>query len=76
MNRNYSILSVAEFEKLTGAKAQAADIAIRPEVVEISNQPIELAERHTFRAKICGKVPLYTKCRTVLRRKRMWEKPL
>ncbi|HJF51945.1 MAG TPA: ABC transporter ATP-binding protein [Butyricicoccus pullicaecorum] len=54
---NYNILSAAEFEKLTGAKAQAADIAIRPEVVEISNQPIELAESHTFRAKICGSVP-------------------
>lgn len=41
---------------MTGTKAQVADIAIRPGVVEISNQPIELAESHTFCARICGSV--------------------
>lgn len=54
---NYNILSAADFEKLTGTKVQTQDIAIRPEVIEISSEPMDLTESHVFRAKICGSVP-------------------
>lgn len=54
---NYNILSASEFEALTGAKAGAESMAIRPEVVTLSRTPSDAPDAYTCTGRIVGSVP-------------------
>lgn len=50
---NYNIVNTESFNKLTGADYKSKEIAIRPEVIEISEAPIEeRSDSYQFRAKV------------------------
>lgn len=52
---NYNILSPAQMSKLTGEKWDG-DVAIRPETVIISREPISTAENYKMQGKILNRV--------------------
>ena len=54
---NYNILDAAQFKTLTGAEAQAENVAIRPEVISLSAEPGEQPGCYMRKGKIVNSVP-------------------
>ena len=54
---NYNILDAAQFEVLTGEKAQTENVAIRPEVISLSVNPVEQPDSYLRKGKIINSVP-------------------
>lgn len=54
---NYNILDAAQFKTLTGAEAQAENVAIRPEVITLSAEPGEQPDCYMRKGKIVNSVP-------------------
>ena len=54
---NYNILTAQEFQELTGAQAQSENVAIRPEIIHLSEQPMDLPDSYVQKGVITGSVP-------------------
>lgn len=54
---HYNIMTMAEFKKLTGIEAEGEDVAFRPEVIEISTQPIEKEGYITMKGRVMVSLP-------------------
>ncbi|MCI1722140.1 MAG: ABC transporter ATP-binding protein [Lachnospiraceae bacterium] len=53
---NYNIFSAEEFGKACGEKIDCKDVAIRPEIVEMSRQPSADSNCYHLKGKICGHI--------------------
>lgn len=54
---HYNILPAGEFCTLVGEKLDCRDVAFRPEVVEISTQPVEREDRYHWKGVIDDSLP-------------------
>lgn len=54
---HYNIMPMEDFQKLTGKQADAKDVAFRPEIVEISTQPIEKEGYLTMKGRVSVSLP-------------------
>ena len=54
---HYNIMPMEDFQKLTGKQADAKDVAFRPEIVEISTQPIEKEGYLTMKGRVFVSLP-------------------
>ena len=54
---HYNIMPMEDFQKLTGKQEDAKDVAFRPEIVEISTQPIEKEGYLTMKGRVSVSLP-------------------
>lgn len=54
---HYNVMPAEEFKKLTGLEGEGRDVAFRPEIVEISDRPIEKEGYATFKGRVVVSLP-------------------
>ena len=54
---HYNVLPMEVFKKLTGRDEDAKDVAFRPEVVEISTEPVEKEGYLSMKGKVLVSLP-------------------
>lgn len=54
---HYNLLKAAQFEKITGVKSEAEDIAFRPEIVSISSKREDSLDTYEMKGRIITSLP-------------------
>lgn len=55
---SYNILSGNEYERLVGVRTESGDIAIRPETIQISREPLDTKDAWFLEGKILHNIPI------------------
>ncbi len=54
---HYNLLSAEDMKKVSGEQIESESIAFRPEIIEISSQPIERSDAFTFKSNVNVSLP-------------------